>query len=65
MKGFLVRLLMYPLCLFLLTVCIYTLIVSPFNFNIKGGSIWLVLVTIIVLIYLVVDIILLFRKNHK
>ena len=64
MKQFLIRLLMYPLSLFLLTINIYFLITTPFNFKLRGGSIWGIVIVVIVLLYLVVtDIILLFRKK--
>ena len=63
MKGLLLRLLMYILCVFLLTVSFYTLIVTPFKFSFKGGSLPLIAIIAIVLVYLVVDIILLFRKK--
>lgn len=66
MKEFLIRLLMYPLCIFLLAMNIYFLITTPFNFRLKGGSIMLVVVVLVVLVYLVTDIILLFiKKDNK
>ena len=63
MKEFYIRLVMYPLCIFLMLICGYTLADSPFTLEPRGGSIWPILGIIIILVYLIADIKLLFQKK--